>query len=256
MFRILIILCVIGVCLTGCTSGTYKAPVTDRGRPPGERIGHHIVAKGETLYSIAWRYNVDYHALAAANGVGSTYHIYPGQRLTLDVTRVPPKPSIKRTTKTVVSAPPKVVKTPPRSKIQTPSISQKPIKKAPKVDPSWHWPASGKLIATFSSNGGLNKGIDIQGKLGEPVHAAAAGIVVYSGSGLRGYGKLLIVKHNAKFLSAYAHNRRLLAKEGERVKRGQKIAEMGSSGTDAVKLHFEIRFDGTPVDPMKYLPRR
>ncbi|WP_019602787.1 peptidoglycan DD-metalloendopeptidase family protein [Teredinibacter turnerae] len=231
MFRILIILCVIGVCLTGCTSGTYKAPVTDRGRPPGERIGHHIVAKGETLYSIAWRYNVDYHALAAANGVGSTYHIYPGQRLTLDVTRVPPKPSIKRTTKTVVSAP-------------------------PKVDPSWHWPASGKLIATFSSNGGLNKGIDIQGKLGEPVHAAAAGIVVYSGSGLRGYGKLLIVKHNAKFLSAYAHNRRLLAKEGERVKRGQKIAEMGSSGTDAVKLHFEIRFDGTPVDPMKYLPRR
>lgn len=88
------------------------------------------------------------------------------------------------------------------------------------------------------------------------MHAAAAGIVVYSGSGLRGYGKLLIVKHNAKFLSAYAHNRRLLAKEGEQVKRGQKIAEMGSTGTDAVKLHFEIRFDGTPVDPMKYLPRR
>ena len=102
----------------------------------------------------------------------------------------------------------------------------------------------------------MNKGIDLGGKLGEPVLAAAAGQVVYSGSGLRGYSKLLIVKHNETFLSAYAHNDRLLVKEGDFVKVGQRIADMGSSGTDRVKLHFEIRRDGTPVDPIKFLPRR
>jgi lipoprotein NlpD len=111
-------------------------------------------------------------------------------------------------------------------------------------------------LSSFQGNNGLNKGIDLGGKLGEPVLAAASGQVVYSGSGLRGYGKLLIIKHNETFLSAYAHNDRLLVKEGDLVKVGQRIADMGSSGTDRVKLHFEIRRDGTPVDPLKFLPRR
>jgi lipoprotein NlpD len=112
------------------------------------------------------------------------------------------------------------------------------------------------LLSGFQGNAGHNKGIDIAGNLGQPVFAAASGQVVYSGTGLRGYGKLLIIKHNDTFLSAYAHNNNLLVKEGDMVKAGQKIADMGSSGTDRVKLHFEIRREGTPVDPMKYLPKR
>jgi lipoprotein NlpD len=120
----------------------------------------------------------------------------------------------------------------------------------------WRWPASGRVLVPFNGNNGLNKGIDIDGNLGQPVLAAAAGEVVYAGSGLRGYGKLLIIKHNQNYLSAYAHNQRLLVQEGDVVKMGQRVADMGSSGTDRVKLHFEIRRDGTPVDPMRYLPRR
>ena len=117
----------------------------------------------------------------------------------------------------------------------------------------WLWPASGKIITGFSDTGNL-KGIDIAGKAGQPVVASAAGKVVYAGTGLRGYGKLVIVKHNNTFLSAYAHNRDLLVKEGQQVTRGQKIAEMGNTDSDEVKLHFEIRRLGKPVDPLKYLP--
>ena len=119
---------------------------------------------------------------------------------------------------------------------------------------NWIWPASGKMIGTFSEAG--NKGVDIAGKAGDPVVASAEGKVVYSGEGLRGYGKLVIIKHNATYLSAYAHNQTILVKEGQSVSKGQKIAEMGSSGTDKVKLHFEVRRQGKPVDPLKYLPQR
>jgi lipoprotein NlpD len=119
---------------------------------------------------------------------------------------------------------------------------------------NWIWPASGKTIGTFSEGG--NKGVDIAGKAGDPVIASADGKVVYSGEGLRGYGKLVIIKHNATYLSAYAHNQTVLVKEGQSVSKGQKIAEMGSSGTDKVKLHFEVRRQGKPVDPLKYLPQR
>jgi lipoprotein NlpD len=119
---------------------------------------------------------------------------------------------------------------------------------------SWSWPASGKLIGGFSESG--NKGIDIGGKAGDPVIAAAGGKVVYSGTGLRGYGKLVIIKHNNTFLTAYAHNQNILVKEGQNVAKGQKIAEMGSTDTDQVKLHFEVRQQGKPVDPIKHLPPR
>lgn len=118
----------------------------------------------------------------------------------------------------------------------------------------WLWPASGKTIATFSE--GASKGVDIAGKAGDPVLAAGDGKVVYSGTGLRGYGKLVIVKHNGTYLSAYAHNQSVLVKEGQAVSKGQKIAEMGSSDADQVKLHFEVRRLGKPVDPLKYLPQR
>jgi lipoprotein NlpD len=119
----------------------------------------------------------------------------------------------------------------------------------------WSWPARGQLLARFQSNGSLNKGIDIAGQLGEPVRAASDGAVVYAGRGLIGYGDMIIIKHDETYLSAYAHNSRLLVKEGDQVKVGQVIAEMGSSGTDRVKLHFEIRRKGQPVDPLAYLPR-
>jgi lipoprotein NlpD len=121
----------------------------------------------------------------------------------------------------------------------------------------WSWPVNGRLISLFNSDGGLSKGIDIAAKLGESVRAAADGEVVYSGSGLRGYGKLLIIKHQYSYLSAYAHNSRLLAKEGDVVKRGQVVAEVGASGIgiNDVKLHFEIRRDGVPVNPVTILPR-
>ncbi|MDD2741822.1 MAG: peptidoglycan DD-metalloendopeptidase family protein [Rhodocyclaceae bacterium] len=118
----------------------------------------------------------------------------------------------------------------------------------------WAWPSSGKVAGTYSEAG--NKGLDIAGKLGDPVLAAADGKVVYAGAGLRGYGELVIVKHNATYLSAYAHNRKILVKEKDMVTKGQKIAEMGNSDSDSVKLHFEIRKQGKPIDPMPYLPKR
>jgi lipoprotein NlpD len=121
-------------------------------------------------------------------------------------------------------------------------------------DVAWIWPANGKLIGTFSEGG--NKGIDISGKAGDTVLAAGGGKVVYSGTGLRGYGKLVIVKHNNTYLTAYAHNQNVLVKEGQTVSKGQKIAEMGNTDADQVKLHFEIRRQGKPVDPLKHLPQR
>lgn len=117
---------------------------------------------------------------------------------------------------------------------------------------TWSWPAAGKVVGNFSQT----KGVDIAGKAGDPVLAAADGKVVYSGSGLRGYGQLVIIKHNATFLSAYAHNQKILVKEGQSVKRGQKIAEMGNTDSDSVKLHFEVRRQGKPVEPLEFLPRR
>ncbi|MFT3849993.1 MAG: peptidoglycan DD-metalloendopeptidase family protein [Propionivibrio sp.] len=118
----------------------------------------------------------------------------------------------------------------------------------------WIWPANGKTVGTFSEGG--NKGVDIAGKAGDSVIAAGDGKVVYSGTGLRGYGKLVIIKHNNTYLSAYAHNQNILVKEGQSVTKGQKIAEMGNTDADQVKLHFEVRRSGKPVDPLKYLPQR
>jgi lipoprotein NlpD len=121
---------------------------------------------------------------------------------------------------------------------------------------AWQWPAAGKLIQRFSAGAQPHKGVDIDGRSGDPVYAANSGSVVYAGNGVRGYGNLLIVKHDETFLSAYAHNSKLLVKEGDVVRGGEKIAEIGDSGTDRVKLHFEVRKQGNPVDPLKILPGR
>ena len=203
----------------------------------------YTVKRGDTLFAIAGRYRLNYKKLALWNGIGKPYTIYPGQRLRLYRSRV-------RSHSRQRSA----------SKYQkkTYTASRKSAKKRDNVANSvgWRWPVSGKVIKTFSYAGSGKKGIDIAGTPGQRVAAASAGRVVYSGSGLIGYGQLIIIKHNQTFLSAYAHNRKLLVKEGEFVKSGQKIAELGETGTDRPKLHFEIRRHGEPVDPLIYLPKR
>lgn len=150
---------------------------------------------------------------------------------------------------------------PPEPAPQTVKPESKPEEKAAEPatadssdDVPWSWPANGKIVGTFSENG--SKGIDIAGRAGDPVVAAGDGKVVYSGTGLRGYGKLVIIKHNNTYLSAYAHNQNIMVKEGQSVTKGQKIAEMGSTDADQVKLHFEVRRQGKPVDPLKHLPPR
>lgn len=246
---------------SGCATSPYRAPVEEAASIPSYRLQTHTVAPGETLYSIAWRYDLDHKKMAEINGLGEGYKIRPGQILALySADYAPVKPVVKTRAEVAL----RQVKTPtaPRkpvqqvSKFQSKKKNSAPNPIAPTQGPAWHWPVKGPIVSQFHGNGGLNRGIDISGKLGEPVVAAANGEVVYSGSGLRGYGKLLIVKHDEKYLSAYAHNRVLHVAEGDRVKAGQKIAELGDTGTNTPKLHFEIRYDGQPVDPLKHLPKR
>lgn len=150
-----------------------------------------------------------------------------------------------------LSETPKPVEVKPDVKAELPSTP--PAPPSPD-DVNWAWPTAGKLVGSF--NDASNKGLDFSGKAGDPVLAAGDGKVVYAGSGLRGFGELVIVKHNATYLSAYAHNRKILVKEGQSVTRGQKIAEMGNTDAESVKLHFEIRKQGKPVDPAQFLPKR
>ena len=166
----------------------------------------------------------------------------------------PPVASIAPETKTEVSLPPKPVSMPASPAPAMPPAAAPPATTQANDAVDWVWPASGKLIAMFVE--GTNKGIDIAAKTGDPVMAAASGKVVYAGTGLRGYGKLVIVKHSPMFLSAYAHNSQILVKEGQNVARGQKIAEAGSTDSEQPELHFEIRRQGKPVDPLKHLPGR
>ena len=168
-------------------------------------------------------------------------------------------PSATSATPSATSGAPSAPPTAPASAATakaTPPTSRPESARVPEIDDArldWAWPTSGKVIAGFSEGSNL-KGIDIAGKAGQPVLASAAGRVVYAGAGLRGYGKLVIVKHNNTYLSAYAHNREILVKEGQQVSKGQKIGEMGDTDADQVKLHFEIRRLGKPIDPAKFLP--
>ena len=215
------------------------------GLPPGYSApGLYRVKKGDTLYSIAFRYGLDYKSLARLNGIGPPYVIYVDQMIKLRGTaRLPEKDSGPTKTEKRQNRPSPVAKTPA---IKTPTA---PVS-------AWRWPLKGNIIKPFSLKQPVNKGIDIAGKKGDKVVAAADGAVVYAGGNLRGYGKLVIIKHNDTFLSAYGNNASLLVKEGETVKAGKAIARVGSSSTDVEMLHFEIRVDGKPVDPLRYLPGR
>lgn len=252
--------------LSACAGPTGGVPVDDRSRGSSraEQVtsGSHIVQRGETLYQIAFRYGWDWKALAANNNLRQPFTIYPGQRISLEqrsasVARaVTPTPTTRPSSSAPVRTTPTPVPAPVKSTAQKQPVTKKPAPTpAPAALTGWQWPAQGPLIARFQSNASLNKGIDIAGQLGQPIFSAANGTVVYAGRGLIGYGDMIIIKHDDDFLSAYAHNSRLLVKEGEQVRVGQKIAEMGSSGTDRVKLHFEIRRRGQPVDPLGYLPK-
>ncbi len=244
--------------LLACGSGPNFAPVEDLHSPPERVPEHYVVRSGDTLFSIAFRYGLDFRGLASANGIGRDYAIYPGQKLRLD-----DSPSSARATAPIASSSPEPSSSHISGKPKKPAapIVDKPRTTAPppRVNTpvsTWQWPSEGSIVRGFDSSQYAHKGIDIAGKLEQPVNAAAAGVVVYAGSGLVGYGKLLIVKHNDRYLSAYAHNNRLLVKEGETIRQGQTIAKMGDTGTDSVKLHFEIREDGKPINPVKLLPKR
>jgi len=211
---------------------------------------YHVVEKGETLYSIAWAYGHDVRDVANWNNIRPPYTIYPKQNI-----RVKPVPKhVKRSHAT--ARPPGKSNLTRKKTSATPSAvsTNKKAKKSVKI--SWQWPTKGKIIGNYSARDAGKKGLDIAGKAGQHIYASAKGEIVYVGSGLRGYGKLIIIKHNETYFSAYAHNRRLYVKENQKVERGQHIADMGSDEADRVMLHFEVRRNGKPVDPLSYLPGR
>jgi lipoprotein NlpD len=202
---------------------------------PVKAVSKITVRDGDTLYGLARRHGLSATHLARINGLKSPYLLRPGQTLSLK----PKSPPARRTT---------VAASAPRARHKPTSVvsSNKKVR--------WSWPVTGSVVNRFNHSRNDSKGIDIAGREGSPVRAAAPGKVVYSGNGLISYGNLVIIKHNRSYLSAYAYNRKLLVSEGDDVKAGQKIAEMGRSGGDSPRLHFEIRKNGKPVNPLLYLP--
>ncbi len=244
--------------LAACTS-TWKAPVhsypnnsqlqtqTYRDSSPINSTWYRV-RKGDTLYAIAWRTGRDYQNLARWNRLSAPYTIYVGQVLR---TRPPTK-----TTVTASQKPPKAVAQNTAKKATTkvtPVVTKKEIFKK---SLRWRWPTNGKVIKGFRKDDDTRKGIVLSGKVGQSILSAEQGKVVYSGSGLIGYGQLIIIKHNNNYLSAYGHNRKILVKEGDWVTKGKKIAEMGMNDTGVPALHFEIRKNGNPLNPVAVLPGR
>jgi lipoprotein NlpD len=209
--------------------------------------GYYTVKPGDTVMQIGRNSNQNWRDIVKWNNLESANQIEVGQVLRvvpLDGNGIATKPPV------IPAAAPIAVTPLPTQ----PSLSAAASAVAPEDDISWMWPSSGALIAGYDEV--KNKGLKIGGKLGDPVYASADGRVVYAGSGLRGYGNLVILKHNETYLTAYAHNQTLLVKEDQTVRKGQRIADMGSSDADKVMLHFEVRRNGKPVDPAKYLPAR
>lgn len=276
----------VSILVSGCASTSATAPVIERAsaarklpakaaRKEGDwRPQIYTVQKGDTLYGIALEHGFDYKEVAELNGIVPPYTIRIGQQLKFSTSAQAAVP-LKAVAVTepqstgeeaLLKTQPKAIKQPyteqvvvasaePQEKLATPAEKKEDASTTDDEKIDWNWPTAGKVIASFNEASSSGKGLDIGGKGGQPILAAAPGKVVYSGSGLRGYGKLVIIKHNKSYLSAYAHNRQILVKEGQVVTKGQKIAEMGDTDADQVKLHFEIRQFGKPVDPLKYLPQ-
>jgi len=271
-----------GLLVAGCGTGPSRAPVEDRGstrapavvmdsnthavkQPPGfdnaGKAGFYTVKPGETLIRIGLETGQNWKDIARWNNLERPNQIEVGQVLRV----MPPVTAGTATTSpsTATTVAIGVVTRPVASSSGAASNGAKPAAAASGAASdsaagedqlAWNWPVNGPVLAGFDEV--KNKGLDIGGSAGDPVLAAADGRVVYVGAGLRGYGNLIILKHNSTYLTAYAHNRSLLVKEDQSVRKGQKIAEMGSSDADRVKLHFEVRRQGKPVDPAKYLPTR
>ncbi|GAB3422955.1 peptidoglycan DD-metalloendopeptidase family protein [Massilia agilis] len=280
--------------LAACSTPTRQAPVIDRPvqsahhpvKPAApapapaaaseeskpDARGSYTVRKGDTLLRIALDHGQNYRDIVTWNNLADPDDIKVGQ-----VLRVSPPDRVAGVQTNPVQMPEKAGQTPSRKVV--PKRQETNVAEAVKPDRnekaenvasgpapgtivtandderlSWMWPANGKIVATFDD--GKNKGIDIAGRAGQQVMAAGAGKVMYAGSGIRGYGNLVIVKHSNTLLSAYAHNRAIVVKEGDTVSKGQVIAEMGDTDADSVKLHFEIRQQGKPVDPTRFLPSR
>ena len=264
-----------GVILAGCSTQANRAPVEDRGQSassssstvdvkslPGAenagKPGYYTIKPGDTLIRIGLEHGQSWKDIARWSNLDNPNVIEVGQ-----VVRVVPPgreaPAASngsgRAVAPVVVGGGAATTTPAATPTPVPATPATPAPVAKGADDvNFIWPASGSLIAGFDEQ--RNKGYDISGKAGDPVVAAADGRVVYAGAGLRGYGNLIILKHNNTYLTAYAHNQSLLVKEDQAVKKGQKIAEMGSTDADRVKLHFEVRRQGKPVDPSRYLPSR
>lgn len=240
----LLLLCLLS--LTGCY-GRSIAPVIDGWKTGSKYASEYRVQPGDTLYSIAFAFGLDYRDLAAANHIPAPYAIKAGQELAIKMPSATGSAKKTIATATPTRAVQKPRKTASKQAAKTSYVySTQPVR-------GWRAPAKGRVIDKFSDRYGGNKGIDIAGQFGEAIVAAAPGVVVYSGSGLRGYGKLIIIKHNSSYLSAYAYNKNLLVKEGQRVSAGQKIAEMGKNLQGTVMLHFEVRKNGQPVNPLKFV---
>lgn len=226
------------------------------------------VKRGDTLYSIAWRAGLDLKTLARMNHIRPPYRIFAGQKLRLKWPNRNSRKALSRshfskktssTAKKTIIKPKKhdsgVVTKPTKQYVESvPSKNKLDINKSGAIH-HWVWPTKGRILSGFSSKVTGNKGIDIAGHRNQPILAAAAGRVVYAGNALRGYGNLIIIKHNNDYLSAYAHNSRILVKEHQSVKAGQHIADMGETGTTSIRLHFEIRYKGKSVNPLRYLPK-
>jgi lipoprotein NlpD len=229
--------------LAGCAGRGTQAPVTDMSQGTTEPAtgGTYIVRPGDTLYKIAQANNIELAELIRLNNITDPSQLRPNQVLRLDSsTPAPAAPT-------------------PGTATPVPVTPVKPVEPVSTVRASdatlinWGWPASGKIIQSFNAN---TKGIDIEGNIGDPVHAAADGKVMYAGNGVRGLGNLILLGHSNGFITAYAHNQSLLVKTGDQIKKGAKIAAIGQTDTTSPRLHFEVRRRGTPVNPMSYLPAR
>jgi len=227
-------------------------------RKPAPRPPVHVVVAGDTLHAIAWRYGLDYRDLVSWNRLANPDLIVVGQRLHLHRPASERAAGVTPDVRTARTPPKGAALAAPATTTPTPVVgwaSPVDATRATAVEGvRWVWPTQGATKTATSING--FKGIEIRGARGQAVNAAAAGTVVYSGSGLRGYGELIIIKHNEIFLSAYAHNDARLVQEGGQVDGGQMIARMGNSDSQDVMLHFEIRRNGKAVNPLNYLPRR
>lgn len=230
--------------LAGCASRSTQAPVTDMSGGPAASApasGTYVVRPGDTLYQIAQRHGIDVATLVRLNNISDPSQLRVGQTLRLSGSAPAGSPA------------PTSVATPTPVTPVTPSEPPTPTRASDANLISWDWPAGGKIIQGFNTN---TKGIDIEGSVGDSVVAAASGKVMYAGNGVRGLGNLILLGHSNGFITAYAHNDRLLVKSGDSVSKGDKIALLGQTDTSSPRLHFEIRRSGTPVNPLSYLPKR